>query len=186
MPTIRNYQEKDREHVRHVSIQTGPKQARQEGPARVTLLTTYCDYYIDCEPHNCFVIADDDDRAAGYIVGAEDYWAYYKRFSQDYAPRTKGLPLYNRVECLGAAWLPRFLMKKYPAHLHINILPDYQRMGLGSQLMDALTTHLREKGISGVMLGVAADNQKGRNFYHKYGFKKLIRIPMSVVMGLRL
>lgn len=186
MAAIRNYEPKDKERVRMVCIQTGPAAALQEGAARTVLLATYCDYYIECEPHNCFVIADDNDEAVGYIICAENYWRYRERFLRDYAPRTKGFSLHQRIECLGAAYLPKWFCKKYPAHLHIDILDEYQRQGLGSKLMDTLTRHLRAKGIPGVMLGVSSKNEKGRNFYNKYGFKKVLQIPFSVVMGLEL
>jgi len=184
MPTIRPYQAKDAEYVRIVCMRTGPKEALREGPARTLLLATYMDYYIEREPRNCFVIADSEDRAVGYILCAADYWAYREAFLRDYAPRSKGLGLPMRVECLGAAYLPRFFYRKYPAHLHIDILPEYQRMGLGSQLMDTLTAHLRSQGIRGVMLGVNSKNEKGKNFYKKYGFRQVCRIPFSIVMGL--
>ena len=186
MTTIRPYQPKDFDNVQHICIETGPPKAKRgENQARATLLATYCDYYVEREPQNCFVIADENDEAVGYIICAENYWKYYEAFMRNYAPRTKGFLPYHRVECLASAWLPRFL-KKYPAHLHINILPSHQRMGLGSKLMDTLTAHLREKGVPGVMLGVGADNKKGRNFYNKYGFKTLLRVPFSVIMGLEL
>jgi len=184
MPTIRSYQPKDKENVRNICIQTGPDRALEPGRARNMLLATYCDYYIECEPQNCSVIANEDDEAVGYILCAENYWNYRERFLRDYAPRVKGLRY--RVECQGSARLPKLFVKKYPAHLHIDILPGYQRMGLGSRLMDTLTAQLREKGIPGVMLGVGAGNVKGRSFYNKYGFKKLLRVPGCVVMGLLL
>jgi len=184
MPTIRPYQPKDKENVRHVCTQTGPSAALREGPARTAQLATYCDYYIEREAQNCFVIAGGGDEAVGYILCAENYRRYRARFMREYLPRVKGLRL--RLECWGAAWLPRWYAKKYPAHLHIDILPDYQRQGLGSQLMDALTARLRARGVPGVMLGVSAGNEKGRNFYKKYGFRQIGRAPGCVVMGLEL
>jgi len=186
MATIRPYQPKDRANMHHICIQTGPAAAAQPGPARTTLLATYCDYYIDHEPQNCFVIADEQDCAVGYIICAQDYHTYYKRFMQQYAPRTKGFSLPMRVECLASAKLSRLFVKQYPAHLHIDILPSHQRMGLGSQLMNTLCAHLRAQGVPGVMLGVGSGNKKGRNFYNKYGFHTLLRIPFSVMMGLKL
>jgi len=167
-------------------MRTGPKEALREGPARTLLFATYVDYYIEHEPHNCFVIADEEDSAVGFILCAEDYRPYREIFMRDYVPRTRGFPLPMRVECLGAAILPKFFYEKYPAHLHIDILPEYQRMGLGNQLMDTLTAHLRAKGIPGVMLGVGSKNVKGKSFYSKYGFKKLLRIPFSIALGLKL
>jgi ribosomal protein S18 acetylase RimI-like enzyme len=167
-------------------MRTGPKEALREGSARTLLFAAYVDYYLEHEPHNCFVAADDEDKAVGFILCAEDYRPYREIFMRDYAPRTKGFSLPMRVECLGAAILPKFFRKRYPAHLHINILPEYQRMGLGGKLMDALTAQLRAKGVPGVMLGVGSKNERGKNFYGKYGFKKLLRIPFSTAMGLRL
>jgi len=185
MPTIRAYDPKDKENVRMVCLRTGPEDAlREEGPHRTMILTTYCDYYVECETQNCFVIADDNDGAVGYIFSAEDYWRYYARFKKEYLPRITGSGL--RAQCRSVIWLPRLFIKKYPAHLHIDILPDYQRQGLGSQLMDTLTAHLRAKGIPGVMLGVGSKNEKGKNFYKKYGFGEVVRAPGCIVMGLEL
>lgn len=184
--TIRAYQEKDKENVRLVCMHTGPGAARQEGPAQTLLLATYCDYYIEKEPQNCFVAADKNDEAVGYIFCAENYWRYRPRFLKEYIPKVKGQGLMRVVECRGSAFLPMWYSNKYPAHLHIDILNDYQRQGLGSRLMDTLTNHLRKKGIPGVMLVVGKENEKGRNFYKKYGFKEEWVMPFGVVMGLRL
>jgi len=187
MPTIRPYQPKDAECVHIVSMRTGPKEALEtEGPARTLLFATYVDYYIEHEPHNCFVIADEEDNAVGYIFCARDYRPYREIFLREYAPRTKGFSLPMRIECLGSVYLPGFFYKKYPAHLHIDILPEVQRMGLGTRLMDALTAHLREQGVRGVMLGVGSKNEKGKNFYKKYGFQQIGRVPFSIAMGLEL
>ena len=164
MPAIRPYQPKDKERVRMVCIQVGLEEGKREGPPRSVQQTTYCDYYIECEPHNCFVIADDNDQAVGYIICAESYWPYYERFLREYVPRVRDLRFPKRVQCWGAAWMPRWFAKKYPAHLHINIMEDYQRQGLGSQLVDTLAAHLRAKGVPGVMLGVGPHNVKGRSF----------------------
>ena len=185
MPTIRPYRPEDREHVRRVCLHAKPGEVVELSPARAASLATFCDYYIDCEPQNCFV-AVDGGKVIGCVWCAEDYWRYYRRFSETYLLGMKDIPLRNRMNYWGAAWTPRFLAKKYPAHLHIDILEAYQRMGLGHRLMDALAAHLRAKGVPGVMLVVSARNEKGVNFYRKYGFKQLLRISRSVVMGLRL
>ena len=60
--------------------------------------------------------------------------------------------------------------KKYPAHLHIDILPEAQHQGYGAKLMDVLMDYLAEKGVKGVHLGVGGDNAGGIRFYEKYGF----------------
>jgi len=184
MPTIRPYQPKDQENVRHVCIECGPAAGLTQGPSYEHELVTFCDYYVECEPQNCFVIADDNDEAVGYILCAENFWRYRERFLRDYAPHVKRFPYW--VKCQGSARMPKLFAKSHPAHLHINILEPYQRIGLGSKLMDTLTAQLREKGIPGVMLGVGAGNVKGRSFYNKYGFKPLLHVPGCVFMGLDL
>ena len=78
-------------------------------------------------------------------------------------------------------------MKNYPAHLHIDIDSNYQRLGIGTRLMDALINHLKAKGVKpGLMLVVGATNEQGRNFYKKYGFKELAITKMGVAMGIDL
>jgi len=187
MPTIRPYQPGDKENVRRVCLHTKPEEPYpQLNPDRAASLATFCDYYIECEPQNCFVAADENDEAIGCIWCARDYRRYYARFKKDYLSRMKDVPLGRRIGYWGAAWSPRFYEKKYPAHLHIDVLDAYQRQGLGSLLMDALTAHLRAQGIPGVMLVVSARNEKGMNFYNKYGFEQVRRIGNGVVMGLRL
>ncbi len=185
MATIRPYEPKDQNNLRMICIETGSGAAHKPGPAQTMLLATYCDYYAEREPEHCFVVANDSDEAVGYILCAPDYRKYRSRFLKDYAPRTKGTGLFQQLECYGAAYLP-MLFRNYPAHLHIDILPEYQHRGFGTQLMNCLTDHLRRQGVAGVMLGVGAENKQGRSFYKKYGFKSLLRIPRVVVMGLAL
>jgi len=191
MLIIRPYQQGDKEEVRRVCLHAKPGEAVSLSPARAASLATFCDYYIECEPQNCFVAVDDDAAMdGGGVVGciwcAENYRQYYRRFAREYLPGMRNIPLRDRMNYWGAAWTPRFLAKTYPAHLHIDVLQAYQRMGLGHRLMDALAAHLRTQGVPGVMLVVSAGNEKGMNFYRKYGFTQVLRVSRSVVMGLRL
>ena len=185
MITIRPYQPGDREGVRRVCCHLTPEQDF-DPQARASSLTIFCDYYVDCEPHNCFVAVDEVGLIVGYVYCAENYTQYRRRFMQEYAPKLKGESLHRRLDCFTAAHMPIFYRRKYPAHLHIDVLEPWQRLGLGSQLVDALAAHLRAKGVPGVMLVVGRTNEKGRNFYNKYGFRQLRSIPYFVVMGLKL
>jgi hypothetical protein len=36
---------------------------------------------------------------------------------------------------------------KYPAHLHMNILPEYQKMGISTILISTFEEHMRDKGV---------------------------------------
>ena len=72
------------------------------------------------------------------------------------------------------------LLKEYPAHLHIDILPEYQRMGFGKNLMEAFCEKLRHDEVGGVHLIMAGDNVEAEKFYGKVGFR---RFPMILDGG---
>lgn len=77
-------------------------------------------------------------------------------------------------------------LKAYPAHLHINLLPPYQRMGLGRQLMKALEHALRQHNCPGVSLCVGKHNHGAMRFYESCGFQVLGQHPGSVAYGKKL
>lgn len=53
---------------------------------------------------------------------------------------------------------PAAFSVKYPAHLHIDILPEYQGQKVGTALMSALKEKLVSDNIKGVMLCVGKGN----------------------------
>ena len=61
----------------------------------------------------------------------------------------------------------------YPAHFHVDILPEYQRMGMGGKLIDTLCDHLKQKGVKGMCLTCGPRNEKAMKFYEKYNFTLL-------------
>ena len=62
-------------------------------------------------------------------------------------------------------------LHQYPAHLHIDILPEYQRKGHGTALIDAFLEVIESKGVKGVHLDMVRDNVTARAFYEKIGFQ---------------
>jgi ribosomal protein S18 acetylase RimI-like enzyme len=61
----------------------------------------------------------------------------------------------------------------FPAHLHIDLLPELQGQGFGRQLMRTVLAELHRRGIPGVHLGVSPTNLPARAFYRKIGFRPL-------------
>lgn len=53
---------------------------------------------------------------------------------------------------------------------HTAVSPDYQRRGVGKQLVENALNALKELGINKVTLVVFADNEKGNAFWEKIGF----------------
>jgi [ribosomal protein S18]-alanine N-acetyltransferase len=59
---------------------------------------------------------------------------------------------------------------------HLNLLavaPEHRRQGLGSQLMDWLTTTAIEAGVFRINLEVRTQNEAARTFYERLGFAQL-------------
>ena len=80
--------------------------------------------------------------------------------------------------------LPLFLLGiKYPAHLHIDILPEYQGNGYGAQMMNTMLNNLKQKKVKGIMLMVNKDNHGAIRFYERLGFKTLFNGFGGVVMA---
>ena len=63
------------------------------------------------------------------------------------------------------------LIKQYPAHLYVDILPTYQRQGWGRKLLEKLFETLKAMQVPGIHLGVAADNDRASKFYDRVGFQ---------------
>ncbi len=63
----------------------------------------------------------------------------------------------------------------YPAHLHIDLLPELQGQGFGRRLIDTLRGALAERGVAAVHLGMDAANT-GRA-----GVLRPARIPRTAV-----
>jgi [ribosomal protein S18]-alanine N-acetyltransferase len=59
---------------------------------------------------------------------------------------------------------------------HLNLLavaPEHRRQGIGSQLMDWLTTTAIEAGVFRINLEVRTQNEAARSFYERLGFAQL-------------
>lgn len=179
---VRPYQNKDYFDVREICTQTATG-VYKEKPYLARLL--FCDYYITHEPDNCFVAVNDEDKAIGYIISTSNP-KKYKKYTFNALATLKNSEKGHYFQQKISIVLEGLVNIFYPAHLHIDILDGYQRMGLGKKLMDLLVENLKNKNIKGVHLGVSKDNVKGNSFYKKYGFKKLLSIGGSTLYGLKL
>ena len=74
---------------------------------------------------------------------------------------------------------------EYPAHLHIDLLPEAQGRGFGRALIEnALITALSHAGVPGVHLTMDPANAPARAFYTAVGFEDLpSSTPDSPVLG---
>ena len=146
------------------------------------LYLMFNDYYAIVEPGNCFVAADDNDEAVGYILCAENFDRYYKTFKSLYIPMIKKLGIRYYVMAMSEIGVHSLFKKKYPAHLHIDILPVCQGKGTGTALMNELKDHLKEKGVDSLMLSCGMGNEKAIRFYKKNNFRMIANILGSCIM----
>ncbi|KAF9226594.1 acyl-CoA N-acyltransferase [Gyrodon lividus] len=68
-----------------------------------------------------------------------------------------------------------------PAHLHINILESHQKKGWGRKLIGTAIRHLKERGLTGVWLGMDPRNKNAATFYERLGFYAFEGAPEGVV-----
>ncbi len=164
MVEIRKYRTEDRKDLERICSVTDPRHFPS-----LYLYTLYLKYYIEDES-GLSLVSSVDGKTAGYILCAPDYGVWKRRMREVYLRNADDMTRRDGEDAI------RFYSPyagEYPAHLHIDIDPSFQRMGLGTALVDALSIMLKEKNIKGLMLGVERTNVKGVSFYEKYGFKKL-------------
>ncbi len=126
-------------------------------------------------------------RRFGYVLGTADS----PRFAEDF--RTQWLPLVadRCPEPLGAPSTPdevivqllhhpeRMVVSEvagYPAHLHIDLLPEWQGRGHGRELIRALLQALQDRGVPAVHLSMVTANAPARAFCDRLGFHE-IEVP---------
>jgi ribosomal protein S18 acetylase RimI-like enzyme len=189
MPTpgllIRPYQADDHDAVYEVCVRTGDGGADARGlyPNDDLLPDIYAGPYLYLEPDLAFVL-DDGGRAVGYVIGTADTVPFVARYRQEWLPlvadRYQEPP---EAPTTGyeahVAWLfhpERMLVDElgaYPAHLHIDLLPAYQRAGHGRRLVATFVDEVGRAGAPAVYLAVAKANTGAQEFYRRVGFELL-------------
>ena len=185
MINIRKYQSKDKEYLRDICIKTSSLPVETQ-TQRDFLYLLYNDYYTEVEGNNCFVAVDENDIPVGYILCAENFGIYSKKFRKEYLPRIRKLGFNYYFMAVGEMMGHRLFSKKYPAHLHIDILDVCQGQGVGTRLMNELKAHLKNKGVPALMLSCGGNNTKAVKFYKKNNFKVIKNLAGSYIMGIDL
>ena len=196
---IRKYESADEEALADVCYATGymGETLLERGVFDDRLLFTklFCRYYPRYEPHNCFVLVDSSSgKIAGYVIGSLDTRRQARRFALKMgyliAIRAVFLTSWRYPESWRSilAMLRyavsekkvRYLLRDYPAHLHINILPEYQSLGMGSQLLQAFENWAVLRGAVGIHLKTTSRNVKALAFYERKGYSVISEndVPM--------
>lgn len=134
-------------------------------------------------PDLAFVVADDDDRVIGYVVATDDTDAFEAWFRDVWWPTVRAErpraaaagPRQERLLAYADARGPGVepYARTYPAHLHIDLLPEAQGQGWGRALIARLLDTLRSRGVTGLHLVASAENAGAAAFYTRLGFTPL-------------
>lgn len=146
------------------------------------------------DPRYSFVVADSSGRPQGYVVSTPDTDAFEEFFRDEWWPARRPAEsgarsereraLLSYADARGTSRIP--WAREYPAHLHIDLLPDLQGQGWGRRLMGAVADALRADGVPAVHLVASAENTRAVCFYEKLGWTRLESTPHDAAFGLRL
>ncbi len=193
---IRPYRSEDRPSVREICYLTGymgdpPDFYWQH---RDSFMEVWTAYYTDQEPESTFV-AEYRGRIVGYLLGCVDtarapspsemvqkqLWRHALLFR----PGTAGFFWRSIADLIRQHRLPEGELRdaRYPAHLHINLMPEVRGRGAGAALIRAWLNKLRSLGSPGCHLSTLLENPNGVPFFERMGFRKF-RDPV-LIPGMR-
>lgn len=197
MNRIRPYEPRDLPDVYQVCVRTGASGSDATGDfsSNDLLGDIFAAPYVTLEPHLAWVV-DTGDRVAGYLVATADTPAFIERYRTEWLPGFAAKyqltePAVSLEERLIARGLRPDSMispgtEQFPAHLHIDLLPELQGQGFGRALMRLLLHSLSDLGVPGVHLGVGIQNLGARAFYARLGFRPLPASPDDeTLLGIR-
>jgi GNAT superfamily N-acetyltransferase len=154
-------------------------------------------YYTDAEPQSALV-ADEDGTVVGYLLGCVDSSAAWPpervigralvRRALLVRPGTAGFMWRSFGDVAVDAWRRRLPPRpvvddRWPAHLHIDLLPSARGTGVGAALMRTWLDRLRQLGVAGCHLETMAENVGGLAFFSAMGFTR--EGPPHMVPGMR-
>ncbi len=184
---IRPYEKKDFRYVQDICVATS-KFADDDTPAnRAMLCSMYCDYYLDFQPEYCYVAVDDNDVPVGYLLCVVDLDQYQECMQELYLPLVRKISGSDYFRFVAETKVcERYVRQGYTAHLYLNVLEDHRRQGLGTQLLQAAESKLKEMYVEGLYLIVGQKNDEARAFYEKLGYEDIDYLVNMVVYGKKL
>ncbi|AZC14644.1 GNAT family N-acetyltransferase [Microbacterium sp. ABRD28] len=198
MPRLRPFRPGDEPALAEICLRTADDGADAAGvlPDDDLWAALFVLPYVARHPDLASVVETDDGRVAGYLVGTSDTAAFEGWFARDWWPRVaphrpgregaegRHADLLNDAAARGTSAHP--YAGEYPAHLHIDLLPEVQGQGWGRLLIAGFVQTLRDRGVPGVHLVASAGNTGALAFYRRLGFAALPSTPGSQAFGMRL
>jgi GNAT superfamily N-acetyltransferase len=183
---IRPYRADDLGAVYEVCVRTADAGGDARGIYRGDELmpNLFAGPYLLLDPDLAFVLDSEGSGVVGYVVGTADTRAFVGAYRDRWIPRLA----HHYPEPSGEATEPDDIMialhyrpermilpelASYPAHLHIDLLPSFQRCGHGRRLIAAFLTAAHRRGAPAVHVGMLTANTGARTFYDRLGFHEI-------------
>ncbi|MEW2812619.1 GNAT family N-acetyltransferase [Streptomyces massasporeus] len=183
---IRPYRPEDRPALDDICIRTAHhgEDSRPHYADPGIFPVTFAAPYVHLEPDLAFVLDDGRGRAVGYILGTADTHRFAGAFRATWLPQVAGRypepprpPRTPDEVMAGLLHHPERMvlpeLAGHPAHLHIDLLPDWQGRGHGRRLMRTFLRALQDRGVPAVHLSMATANTRARAFYDRMGFEEI-------------
>lgn len=182
---IRRYRSSDHDDIYDVCVRTGA--AGQDARGRYStdrlLGDIYAGPYLHIAPEHAYVL-DNGEQAVGYVIGTPSTPDFVAAYLTAWLPRMRGsyappaaTPTSDEERKLADMFAPQHMLRPelapHPAHLHINLLPDYQSSGHGRALITTFLASVAAAGARSCHLTVRAANAGALRFYDKLGWRRI-------------
>ncbi len=194
---IRPYHPSDLSALYRICLQTGDsgKDASAKYSDPDLLGQFYAAPYAVLEPELCFVLTCSG-KPCGYIIGTKDSQEFYRRCERDWFPVLRErYPMPAKDDTSADAHIIRLIhqghvpnpdLSDYPAHLHIDILPQGQGKGMGRRLIETFVEELRRQHVKALHLQVGKSNENAVQFYQRVGFHIIKEYERAIAFGMKL
>ncbi|MGH3763023.1 GNAT family N-acetyltransferase [Actinophytocola sp.] len=192
---IRAFRPGDERALYEICLLTGASGADATGMYRDPNLLgeIYVGPYLRLAP-SLAIVGEDETGVAGYALGVADTRAFEKACERDWWPPLRarhphgsfppGSPDDRLIRMIhNPPETSEDVVERYPAHLHIDLLPRLQGGGYGRRLLESLFDALLAAGVPSVHLGVGLANERAIAFYEHLGFTVVHRYTGSQIMA---
>jgi ribosomal protein S18 acetylase RimI-like enzyme len=181
---VRGYEPADRSAVRSISFRTGfiGEPAGSFWRHEESWADVWTSYYTDHEPESLGV-ATAGGTVVGYLAGCLDTSAMHPTTDELLAAVIRRHRLLLRRGTAGFLYRAivdgirdrggatgEFNDPRWPAHLHIDLLPEARGTGLAGALMRRWQDQLRAADSPGCHLATLVENDRAHRFFEKSGF----------------
>ena len=194
-PTIRPYRPADLDAVYDICVRTADAGGDARGMYSDDRLMgdLFAAPYVTLEPAVAHILDDGTGAAVGYVVGTADTQRFARRYRDEWLPvadrpEPPEPPVTPEENMLSLHHHPERMivpeLAGYPAHLHIDLLPEWQGRGFGRGLIGAFLKGVHKAGARRVHLGMVPSSLGARKFYERLGFVEIpLADPGSLYLG---